>query len=98
LVIAAVVIIASTYAVGKDSTCIHVCCSFELNWLLDRQMLARCVVQVNYLGYLQFNNTTELQDDDVPYGYGFFHLVFALGAMYIGMLFVGWNAHKTMEK
>jgi hypothetical protein len=34
LVIAAVVIIASTYAVGKDSTCIQVCCSFELNWLL----------------------------------------------------------------
>ncbi|XP_051223962.1 uncharacterized protein [Lolium perenne] len=67
-VIAAVVIITSTYTVGKDYKCI------------------------------QFSNRIIMLEDDVPYGYGFFHLVFASGAMYIGMLFVGWNAHRTMEK
>ncbi|XP_024528791.1 probable serine incorporator [Selaginella moellendorffii] len=37
-------------------------------------------------------------DDEVPYGYGFFHLVFALGSMYFAMLFIGWNLHQTMHK
>jgi hypothetical protein len=45
---------------------------------------------------LQFSNRIKLEDD-IPYGYGFFHLVFASGAMYIGMVIVGWNAHRTME-
>ncbi|KAG8053168.1 hypothetical protein GUJ93_ZPchr0001g32339 [Zizania palustris] len=38
------------------------------------------------------------EDDDIPYGFGFFHFVFAMGAMYFAMLFVGWNANQTMEK
>lgn len=37
-------------------------------------------------------------DDDVPYGYGFFHLVFATGSMYFGMLFLGWETHHTTGK
>jgi hypothetical protein len=53
--------------------------------------------KLKYLEHLQFSNSIELADE-IPYGYGFFHLVFASGAMYIGMLFVGWNAHRTMEK
>ncbi|KAM7277113.1 hypothetical protein ACFE04_018979 [Oxalis oulophora] len=32
-------------------------------------------------------------DDDVPYGYGFFHFVFATGAMYFAMLLIGWNTN-----
>lgn len=40
----------------------------------------------------------EEEEDDVPYGFGFFHLVFAMGAMYFAMIFVGWNAHQTMER
>ncbi|OEL17870.1 hypothetical protein BAE44_0021111 [Dichanthelium oligosanthes] len=39
-----------------------------------------------------------VSEDDVPYGYGFFHFVFAMGSMYFGMLFVGWDTHHTMEK
>ena len=39
-----------------------------------------------------------LTEEDIPYGYGFFHLVFAMGAMYFAMLFVGWNLHQTMHK
>ncbi|KAL2342510.1 hypothetical protein Fmac_003795 [Flemingia macrophylla] len=39
-------------------------------------------------------------DDDVrvPYGYGFFHFVFATGAMYFAMLLIGWNSHHPMRK
>ncbi|KAG2586615.1 hypothetical protein PVAP13_5NG062900 [Panicum virgatum] len=48
---------------------------------------------------LQFKKAEgESEEDDIPYGFGFFHLVFAMGAMYFAMIFVGWNAHQTMEK
>ncbi|XP_072964541.1 uncharacterized protein [Typha angustifolia] len=46
----------------------------------------------------QFKKTEAESEDDVPYGYGFFHFVFAMGAMYFGMLFIGWNSHQTMQK
>ncbi|XP_038986395.1 probable serine incorporator isoform X2 [Phoenix dactylifera] len=45
----------------------------------------------------QFKRTRAESEDDVPYGYGFFHFVFAMGGMYFAMLFIGWNAHKTMQ-
>ncbi|KAK1417309.1 hypothetical protein QVD17_26435 [Tagetes erecta] len=38
------------------------------------------------------------EEDDVPYGFGFFHLVFASGIMYFAMLLIGWNSHHTMKK
>ena len=48
---------------------------------------------------MQFKKSEgESEEDDIPYGFGFFHLVFAMGAMYFAMIFVGWNAHQTMEK
>ncbi|RLM92222.1 putative serine incorporator [Panicum miliaceum] len=48
---------------------------------------------------LQFKKAEgESEEDDIPYGFGFFHLVFAMGAMYFAMIFVGWNANQTMEK
>jgi hypothetical protein len=48
---------------------------------------------------LEFKNAEEdEEDDDIPYGFGFFHLVFAMGAMYFAMIFVGWNANQTMER
>ncbi|KAK1307083.1 hypothetical protein QJS10_CPA10g00508 [Acorus calamus] len=46
----------------------------------------------------QFKKKETQSEDDVPYGYGFFHFVFAMGAMYFGMLFIGWNMHHTMKK
>uniref|UniRef100_K3ZLM8 Serine incorporator n=1 Tax=Setaria italica TaxID=4555 RepID=K3ZLM8_SETIT len=46
---------------------------------------------------IQLRNVVE-SEDDVPYGYGFFHFVFAMGSMYFGMLFVGWDTHHIMEK
>ncbi|KAL8483310.1 hypothetical protein ACS0TY_026119 [Phlomoides rotata] len=40
----------------------------------------------------------ELGEDDIPYGYGFFHLVFSLGAMYFAMLFISWNLGSLTRK
>jgi len=37
-------------------------------------------------------------EDGVPYGYGFFHFVFSMGAMYFGMLLIGWNLHQNYAK
>nr|CAB3471989.1 unnamed protein product [Digitaria exilis] len=47
---------------------------------------------------LQFKKAEAEEEDDIPYGFGFFHLVFAMGAMYFAMIFVGWNASHPMEK
>ncbi|XP_047327405.1 probable serine incorporator isoform X2 [Impatiens glandulifera] len=41
---------------------------------------------------------TESEDDKVPYGFGFFHFVFATGAMYFAMLLIGWNAEHPMQR
>ncbi|XP_057772245.1 uncharacterized protein LOC130991847 isoform X2 [Salvia miltiorrhiza] len=38
------------------------------------------------------------EEDDLPYGYGFFHLVFSLGAMYFAMLFISWNLGSLTRK
>ncbi|KAG9140812.1 hypothetical protein Leryth_022540 [Lithospermum erythrorhizon] len=47
----------------------------------------------------QFRKDNDKQEeDDVPYGYGFFHLVFATGAMYFAMLLISWNSHHSMKK
>ncbi|CAH9143793.1 unnamed protein product [Cuscuta epithymum] len=43
-------------------------------------------------------NKYDYDDDDVPYGYGFFHLVFATASMYSAMLFVNWNIHHPSDK
>ncbi|XP_050215279.1 uncharacterized protein LOC126666309 [Mercurialis annua] len=40
----------------------------------------------------------EAAEDEVPYGYGFFHFVFATGAMYFAMLLIGWNTHHSIKK
>ncbi|XP_031269563.1 probable serine incorporator [Pistacia vera] len=46
----------------------------------------------------QFRKDEPPAEDDVPYGYGFFHFVFATGAMYFAMLLIGWNTHHTIKK
>ncbi|XP_034226416.1 probable serine incorporator isoform X1 [Prunus dulcis] len=46
----------------------------------------------------QFRKDETESEDDVPYGYGFFHFVFATGAMYFAMLLIGWNTHQSMKK
>ncbi|PON73338.1 Serine incorporator/TMS membrane protein [Parasponia andersonii] len=46
----------------------------------------------------QFRKEETRSEDDVPYGYGFFHFVFATGAMYFAMLLISWNPHHTMKR
>ncbi|KAL3381717.1 hypothetical protein AABB24_001697 [Solanum stoloniferum] len=46
----------------------------------------------------QFKKDDAPEEDDVPYGYGFFHFVFATGAMYFAMLLIGWNPNHAMKK
>ncbi|XP_020233222.1 probable serine incorporator isoform X2 [Cajanus cajan] len=46
----------------------------------------------------QFRKSDPPAEDEVPYGYGFFHFVFATGAMYFAMLLIGWNSHHSMRK
>ncbi|KAH9800512.1 hypothetical protein KPL71_000693 [Citrus sinensis] len=46
----------------------------------------------------QLRKSESPAEDDVPYGYGFFHFVFATGAMYFAMLLIGWNTHHTIRK
>ncbi|KAK9160143.1 hypothetical protein Syun_006484 [Stephania yunnanensis] len=44
-----------------------------------------------------YRNEVE-QEYDIPYKYGFFHMVFTLGAMYFAMLFVNWHLHRPTQK
>ncbi|KAI3524579.1 hypothetical protein L1887_03238 [Cichorium endivia] len=46
----------------------------------------------------QFRKDGKQEEDDVPYGFGFFHFVFATGTMYCAMLLIGWSSHHTMKK
>lgn len=46
----------------------------------------------------QFRKEEKESEDDVPYGFGFFHFVFATGAMYFAMLLISWNSHHTTKK
>ncbi|KAK5829857.1 uncharacterized protein LOC108454803 isoform X2 [Gossypium arboreum] len=46
----------------------------------------------------QFSKKEARTEDAVPYCYGFFHFVFATGAMYFAMLLIGWNTHHTIKR
>ncbi|KAG2308912.1 hypothetical protein Bca52824_028660 [Brassica carinata] len=45
-----------------------------------------------------FRKDEAKEEDDIPYSYGFFHLVFSLGAMYFAMLFISWNLEHSARK
>ncbi|KAG7573456.1 Serine incorporator/TMS membrane protein [Arabidopsis suecica] len=46
----------------------------------------------------EFRKDEAKEEDDIPYSYGFFHLVFSLGAMYFAMLFISWNLSHSPQK
>ncbi|XP_020210629.1 probable serine incorporator isoform X2 [Cajanus cajan] len=46
----------------------------------------------------QFSNNKVEHEDDIPYSYGFFHMVFSLGAMYFAMLFISWDLNNSARK
>lgn len=47
---------------------------------------------------LQFRKDEVEEEDDIPYKYGFFHMVFSLGAMYFAMLFISWELDNSAKK
>lgn len=46
----------------------------------------------------QFRKDEVQEEDDIPYKYGFFHMIFSLGAMYFAMLFISWNLDSSARK
>ncbi|KAL5194288.1 Serine incorporator 3 [Glycine soja] len=46
----------------------------------------------------QFSKNKVEHEDDIPYSYGFFHMVFSLGAMYFAMLFISWDLNSSARK
>ncbi|WJX10856.1 hypothetical protein P8452_01530 [Trifolium repens] len=46
----------------------------------------------------QFSKNKIENEDDIPYNYGFFHMVFSLGAMYFAMLFISWDLNNSARK
>ncbi|TKY53626.1 Serine incorporator 3 [Spatholobus suberectus] len=46
----------------------------------------------------QFSRNKVEHEDDIPYSYGFFHMVFSLGAMYFAMLFISWDLNNSARK
>lgn len=46
---------------------------------------------------VQFRKDQAQLEDDIPYSYGFFHLIFSLGAMYFAMLFISWNLNSSTK-
>ena len=62
------------------------------------QFLSICEVIIRISCVFQFRKDGVQQEDDIPYKYGFFHLVFSLGAMYFAMLFISWNLNSSARK
>ncbi|KAE9621210.1 putative serine incorporator/TMS membrane protein [Lupinus albus] len=46
----------------------------------------------------QFSKDKVEDEDSIPYNYGFFHIVFSLGAMYFAMLFISWDLNNSPRK
>ncbi|XWS35079.1 hypothetical protein CRYUN_Cryun21dG0095300 [Craigia yunnanensis] len=46
----------------------------------------------------QFRKDEVKLEDDIRYNYGFFHMIFSLGAMYFAMLFISWNLENSTRK
>ncbi|KAK3144316.1 hypothetical protein QOZ80_4AG0311440 [Eleusine coracana subsp. coracana] len=46
----------------------------------------------------QFRNDEVQMEDDTPYSYEIFHIVFAMGAMYFAMLFISWELNHPTRK
>lgn len=92
-VVAVIAIVIATFSTGIDSKCFQVHLTpnsspnikFTTMWIWQK-----CI--------LQFSKDDTEEEDDVPYSYGFFHFVFATGAMYFAMLLIGWNTHHSMKK
>jgi hypothetical protein len=48
--------------------------------------------------HFQFRNDEVQLEEDTPYSYEIFHIVFAMGAMYFAMLFISWELNHPTRK
>jgi len=48
--------------------------------------------------HFQFRNDEIQLEEDTPYSYEIFHIVFAMGAMYFAMLFISWELNHPTRK
>ncbi|KAA3480556.1 putative serine incorporator [Gossypium australe] len=46
----------------------------------------------------QFRKDEVKAEDDIRYNYGFFHIIFSLGATYFAMLFISWNLENSASE
>jgi hypothetical protein len=46
----------------------------------------------------QFRNDEIQSEEDAPYSYEIFHIVFAVGAMYFAMLFISWELNHPITR
>ncbi|KAF6156853.1 hypothetical protein GIB67_005814 [Kingdonia uniflora] len=46
----------------------------------------------------QFRKDDIQWEDDIPYKYEFFHIIFSMGAMYFAMLFINWQLDHSTRK
>lgn len=72
-------------------------------YFISHRELGMCNVAVppkigDFSFLLQFQKDEGERSEKIPYGYGFFHFVLCLGAMYFAMLFIGWDLEQTMQK
>lgn len=95
--VALLAMVIATFSTGIDSQCFQV--HSKIEWVFFSPFLWR-FPKLKSLDkrLLQFRKKDICAEDDVPYGYGFFHFVFATGAMYFSMLLIGWNTHYPMKK
>ncbi|WVY95979.1 hypothetical protein V8G54_028130 [Vigna mungo] len=73
------------------------------SWSFSEPATARCQTKNQEKGNsdwitIIFSEDKVEQEDDIPYSYGFFHLVFSLGAMYFAMLFISWDLNNSARK
>lgn len=93
-VVAVVAMVIATFSTGIDSQCFQVCSALSKYFIYFLILSFR---PKHSWQQLQLRKD-KIEPDDVPYGYGFFHFVFATGAMYFAMLLIGWNTHHAMKK
>jgi hypothetical protein len=86
--------VMATFSTGIDSESFRVSLHSLSSWksIFFSHRHFRSLLQ------FEFRKDEAKEEDDIPYSYGFFHLVFSLGAMYFAMLFISWNLSHSTEK
>lgn len=103
--IAVFAVVMATFSTGNDSQAFQVQkkrVSFffnhhrQINLSFFRRKITYIYIYIVWC--FQFCQNKVKLEDDLPYMYGFFHLVFSLGAMYFAMLLISWDPDNLAKK